>query len=222
MVDDIDVMIGEVGLGRVTSYNYLGFQLDENLNFSTHISQVISSCSQKLYWLSKIRKYISHHTAVQLYKSLIMSKLLYGCVFYYNAPLIARKQLQKIQNKALRICFLADRYTSNLTLHREAKVLPLVLRSKLEMYKLMYRESRRAWAEKENDNIAPMYTTRAQNAFPLIAETPRTNRFLTSISYQGPKTWLELTSDLKRCEYDKFCSRVRERIVAEFAEITSI
>lgn len=110
-----------------------------------------------------------------------MSKLICGCLYYCYAPLVLRKQLQKLQNRALRICFLADRYSPNLSLHKEARVLPLDLRAKMELYKLMYRESR--IAQTINDNSVAAYVTRAQASFPLNVETPRTDR----------------------CGYDQFC-----------------
>lgn len=58
-----------------------------------------------LLLLSKIRKFIS--AFVRLYKSLIMSRLQYGCFFYANALKKEQQQLQKIQNMALCICYLA-------------------------------------------------------------------------------------------------------------------
>lgn len=79
------------------------------------------------------------------------------------------------------------RYTSNLVLHRHSNVLPLNLRGKLEIYKLMYRVSR-----KQPEPEDYVVNTRAQNAFPIGLIAPKSERFLQSISYQGPRLWSEL------------------------------
>lgn len=68
-----------------------------------------------------------------------MSKLHYGNIFYSNAIKKDWERVQKVQNRCLRICFLAQRYTSNITLHKEAKVLPVYLKSIYDTLKLMYR-----------------------------------------------------------------------------------
>lgn len=90
----LELKIGDAALGRVFTYNYLGFVLEESLTFSKHIDQVVVTCNQKVYWLSKIRKSNSEDFAVQLYKSLIMFRLQYGCFFYANATKKQQHQLQ--------------------------------------------------------------------------------------------------------------------------------
>lgn len=64
-------------------------------------------------------------------------------LLYGNATLPNQQKLQNLQNRSLRICYLSGRYTSDLVLHRQAKVLPLKIRGKLELLKLMYRVSRK-------------------------------------------------------------------------------
>lgn len=121
-------------LGRVDRYNYLGIVLDESLTFKSHIDKTISSCNHLLFSLAKIRWFINSSIAVQVYKSLILSRLTYGVLLCLGASQLNRSRLQKVQNRGLRICFCADRYTSNLKLHNDAKVLPLSLRMKLDTY----------------------------------------------------------------------------------------
>lgn len=130
-------------MGRVRTHSYLGFQLDERLTFPDLIEIVSMASNQKIFWLAKIRKFLDIQTAVRLYKSIIKAKLQYGSLLYLNASLKESKRIQKLQNRALRICLMADQYTSNLIMHREAGVLPIELRRKLELYKLMYRMSRK-------------------------------------------------------------------------------
>lgn len=213
----LDLYLDDKLLGRVTSYSYLGFCLDESLNFRLHISQLVSSCNQKICWLAKIRKFIDEKISITLYKSIIMSVLLYGCFFYGNATLQEQQKLQKLQNKSLRICCLSDRYTSNLVLHRQANVLPLQLRAKLELYKLMHRVSR-----KQPDTNDSLINTRAQSAFPIGLVAPKSEKFFRSISYQGPRLWSELPGDIKRLPYDAYCVEIKKKIQVEMNNLVQI
>lgn len=112
-----------------------------------------------------------------------MSRLQYGCFLYANATKKHQHQLQKIQNKALRICYLATRYTSNISLHRSAEVWPLYLRGKLDLAKLMYRISRRQAKNAEgliNPGECSMVSTRSQG-IPLEMAIPKTEKFVRSV-----------------------------------------
>lgn len=53
-------------------------------------------CSQKLFTLSKIRKYITEEISLRLYKSLIQSILDYGDVMYIGASKTDLRKLQLI------------------------------------------------------------------------------------------------------------------------------
>lgn len=120
-------------------YNYLGITLDNLLTFKPQIDRTVATCNNLLFSLAKIRRFITGPIAIQLYKSLIMSRLNYDSLLCLGASKHDLTKLQKVQNRALRICLCADRYTSNLKFHIDANVLPVSLRMKLDTYKCMYR-----------------------------------------------------------------------------------
>lgn len=121
------VMSPNLNLLGEKCYTSLRVKLDNTLSFKNHIDYIVTTCNHKHFTLSKIRKYISTNVAVLMYKSLIMSKLSYGGIFCIAGVKISLERLQKVQNRALHKCFKADRYTSNITLHGNARVLPLYL-----------------------------------------------------------------------------------------------
>lgn len=112
--------------------------LDSSLTFKSHIGRTLNTCSTYVFTLAKIRKYITSTVAVQIYKSLVMSRLNFGGMLCLGAPKTSLSRLQKLQNRALRICLCGDRYTSYIQLHVTSNVLPLYLRRNLEIYKCMY------------------------------------------------------------------------------------
>lgn len=78
----------------------------------------------------------------------------------------------------------------------------------------MYRLSRRQPVPSE-----PLAGTRLQNSFPLKLDTPRTDKFLPSVCYQGPRLWLELPGQVKKLEYDKFCNEIRKLEMDEMVQL---
>lgn len=164
-------------------------------NSEPYINKTIASYSQVLFSLGKVRRYITSKVAIQIYKSLIMTKLNYGGVLCFGANQANLDLLQKFQNRTLLVCLCVDRYTSNIRLHIDSNFLPLFLRRKMELYKCMY--SRMFRLETNNHNltsvsssrsvVADLPHTRFNLSRPTPIDKPNTKRFLNSVTYQGPK-----------------------------------
>lgn len=101
--------IGETELQYTHDYKYLGVGMDMNLTFNEYLKNLMRNVSFRLGQFCKIRKYISKQTAVMLYKSMILSLLNYGSVFYSSANVSCLKKLQSMQNKAIRIINISQR-----------------------------------------------------------------------------------------------------------------
>lgn len=97
----------------VPEYTYLGFVLDENLSFISHINGLIRASTVKVFTLLKIRRFRNCDTAVTIFKSFILPKLEYGDVFYCGVTKKCLHCIQIIMNKALRICYRSKREDSN-------------------------------------------------------------------------------------------------------------
>ena len=54
-------------LDRVCSYKYLGFILDDHLNFNKHIAEICNLVSHKLYLLSRIRRYLTTEACINIF-----------------------------------------------------------------------------------------------------------------------------------------------------------
>lgn len=122
----------------VTEYTYLGFVLDENLSIIGHINRLTNSSTVKVFTLAKIRRYINCETAVTIFKSIILARLEYGDVFCCGATEKLLYKIQIVMNKALRICYRSRREDSNYYNHLKAKVLPLHLRRKCSILRLIH------------------------------------------------------------------------------------
>ena len=115
----------------VDQVKFLGLIFDNKLNFKPHILQLKEKCKKALNLL----KVVSHFdwggdrkVMLQLYKSLILSKLDYGCFIYGSSPKSYIKMLDPIQNECLRLCLGAYKTSPVESLEVEANVPPLRLR----------------------------------------------------------------------------------------------
>ena len=120
-------------LERVTSYKNLSLTLDMNLNYNKHLENCLKLISHKAYLLNKIRMYINIHTAVTIYKTMILPVIEYGDVIYDGANQKLLKDLQTSQNRILRVCVQRNQYTSTELLHRLCKISMLKERRVLHM-----------------------------------------------------------------------------------------
>lgn len=192
------VYLGSEIVEVVQDYTYLGFVLDENLTFIGHINRLISSSIAKVYTLAKIRRYINCETAVTIFKSFILPKLEYGDIFCCGVTKKLQYKLQVVMNKALRICFRSNREDSNYFNHLKAKVLPLHLRRKCSILKLMYAITYSTENTGENGQTkSPQRSTRASRFPKLTCVFPKSETFRRSISYTGPRYWEKLPGRLK-------------------------
>lgn len=115
----------------VNQVKFLGLIFDSKLTFLPHLKYLKQSCQNSL----NILKVISHtdwgadkQTLLTLYRSLVRSKLDYGCVVYGSARKSYLKMLDPIHHQGLRISLGAFRTSPKESLYAEAGEPPLELR----------------------------------------------------------------------------------------------
>jgi len=110
------------------SARFLGMIFDEKLTWKPHIRNLKMECTKRL----SVLRCIAHRdwgadrlTMLRLYRSLIRSKLDYGCVIYASAKDSVLDTLNPVHNQALRICTGAFRSSPVVSLHAETGEPPL-------------------------------------------------------------------------------------------------
>ena len=131
--------IGIEELGYVTSYPYLGVKLDNKLTFELHVKETLKLASHKIYLLSKIRKYVTGSQALTIYKSKILPYFDYGDILCIGSHGQSLDKLQRMQNRALRICLRAPPLTPIRTLHVQTGVPLLENRRRAHLLNFMYK-----------------------------------------------------------------------------------
>ena len=115
----------------VQETKFLGVIFDSKLNFKAHIDYLCKKCQNVLNLLKVVSKMdwgADHTVFLRLYRSIIRSKLDYGCAIYrLRSSSHTLNKLIPIQNQALRLCLGAFRTSPMHSLHVQANELPLQL-----------------------------------------------------------------------------------------------
>ena len=92
---DTIISLNNTVLEKVCSYKYLGFILDDQLNFNKHMKELMNTVTHKLYLLSRIRKYLTKRASITVFKTMILSLIEYGDIIYSGTN---KSNMDKIVN----------------------------------------------------------------------------------------------------------------------------
>ena len=130
-IRDPDLYLNGVRVPVRTEAKFLGVWFDRKLTFKFHIDYLRKKCTKAINLL----KTVAHKdwggdrkVLLRLYRSLIRSKLDYGCVVYGSAAKTHLKKLDVIAHTGLCIAFGAFRTSPVESLYAEASEAPLTLR----------------------------------------------------------------------------------------------
>jgi hypothetical protein len=84
---------------RVTSFNFLGLKISENLTWKDHITDVGNKISSTIGVMSRLKNVLPTHILKLIYSSLILPRLHYCNLIWGHTP----GRLETLQKKALRI-----------------------------------------------------------------------------------------------------------------------
>ena len=105
----------------VSKAKFLGVEIDASLRFKNHIQDLALRAEKRLNIL-RILAWggTEPKTLIRLYKIHVRSIFEYGSVSFLHCPEATMDIMQKIQNKAIRICLRLPRYLSVRLLHESA------------------------------------------------------------------------------------------------------
>ena len=171
-------------LKYVTFFNYLGIRLDNTLNFELHASECLRMVAHKVYLLSRVRKYITIGQAITIYKSKIVPYFDYGDIFLMNVTIKTQTKLQRLQNRALRICLAQDGRSNVNDMHNTCSINKLDHRRSAHLLNFVYKRAQDEKYRQEKGRDLRRYNA------PILQEIKANNKYFErSILYQGAKLW---------------------------------
>ena len=180
----LDVHISGSKLKYVNHFNYLGIKLDNTLSFEKHAAECVHLVSHKLYLLSRVRKYITIGQAISIYKSKIVPYFDYGDIFLMNISAKTHSKLQKLQNRALRICLALEGRSNVNEMHNRCNINKLEHRRSAHLLNFVYNRT------KDPGYISLGGRELRRYDAPVLNELKSNNKnFERSVVFQGAKTW---------------------------------
>ena len=200
---DPELMLNGTSIPLVEETKFLGLIFDNKLTFLPHIKYLRDKCLRAMNLL----RVVSHTnwgadttTLLKLYRSLVRSKLDYGCVVYGSACNTHLQLLDCIQNSALRICLGAFRTSPASSLHVEANELPLELRwVKLSLQYILKLKANSAYNCVFNNNFKPFLIPNLTIYQPWASECKSTYK-------KQQLTWIKLLPSLSLLTHLGFSS----------------
>ncbi|KAK3549855.1 hypothetical protein QTP86_015276, partial [Hemibagrus guttatus] len=102
---DLAISLSNSMISPSATARNLGVTMDNQLSFSSHVTNVTRSCRFLLYSIIRIQPFLSTQATQVLVQSLVISRLDYCNSLLAGLPLNAIRPLQMIQNAAARLVF---------------------------------------------------------------------------------------------------------------------
>ena len=194
-VDPFKVFGNEVKY--VKQYNYLGVILDSEMSLLPLCKNVEKRVIDKVYMLRKIRKYLTYHAALQIYKQLILPIFDYAGFLLVSCTKEKKHDLQVIQNDVLRLCGNKKREDMVLLdiMHKNAKLVSLEQRRCVQILLLMYKLSKNP----DNRKIG-LRNTRQQEKYIFKTDAKIGTKYANSPYYKGTNLWNKFSREEQQSE----------------------
>ena len=183
---------GNNTIEHVNSYVYLGINLDDSMSLTLFAQHLYNRIQIKIFTLSKIRKLIDKYTANTIYKQTILPILDYGSFLLDSCTQKSRDDLQKLQNKALRMIhgFKLLNAPNTEILHNMSNLLSLRQRREKQLLHLML------WHSKSKEHLLKKdVRTRLQGKINFKVLPLKTRRYINSPMNRGNVLWNRLTQE---------------------------
>ena len=191
--------IGDIGneISRCHQYCYLGVKLDECLNLKQNYNNVFKKFSYKTHQFGKIKKYMDTTTRILVYKQTVLPLVEYVSFMLNMNTNHDLMKLQRLQNRALRMCF--DVYnpvdvTTN-ELHTMAKVNLLKERRDLNLLCIMYEMKQLQLHERIG-----VRATRQGDKYTFHTDIANVGAYTRSPYYTGSRLWNNLPSHIQNVQ----------------------
>ena len=130
---DPELTLDGVQIEVVPEFKFLGLLFDSKLSFIPHINYLSNKCQKALNLLRVVSSMdwgADRKVLLRLYRTLVRSKLDYGCIVYGSARQSYLRKLDSIHNQGLRLALGAFRTSPVNSLYAEANEPSLNLRRK--------------------------------------------------------------------------------------------
>lgn len=186
--------LDNVALLPVNCYKYLGVHISNDLSWNTHIEYVISNSNRMLGYLRRNFSSVSTSLKLNLYKTLVRSKLEYACALWDPHQVTLIHCLESIQNRAARYILSSYSRTASVSTMKKTVNLPdLSVRRKCSRLCLFHKIYHHNPTLKEQLITSPHYiSSRTDHSCKVGLPSCRTNVYNDSFIPKTSVQWNHL------------------------------
>ena len=202
MFKDLELKVNNETIVQSNSVKYLGIKLDSQLTYGSHVEYVRSKTVGKIKLLGRIAPIIKRHTALYLYKSLILPIFDYCSFIIDGMSQQSCQTLQKLQNLACQNILRVDTKSRTRDLHTELGLDYLAVRRKQQMACEMFKISQSMVPCKVIQHFKPSHEAHARSTRLTSSNNYCLPNFKLEMCrrqfvYKGPSIWREVPTELK-------------------------
>lgn len=208
------VKINGMNIERVNCIKYLGVHIDDHLKFDNQIVELVKKTAPKINVLKRISKKLTFDTRKIIYYSIIAPNFEYCSTLYMACSNAQLNEIQKLQNRAMRIILNCEYGTPRVFMLNALDWLSISQKIKLNTLIMIYKMKNAMLPDYLSEKIkynsdTHSINTRYRNNFRL----PRVNSEMAkrSIYYEGLKMYNELPNYIKEsvtlAQFKKNCAK---------------
>ena len=181
-------------LEEVDAHKLLGLTIDKNLSWSSHVSYLTKKLSRKVFQLNRIKHFLDQHTRKLFFHAYIQPDIDYASTCWDLASQNCLKPLQRLYKRSLKVILLQSSSLLSVD-YKNLNILPFDLKCRFNKGILMY---------KIMNHLSPTYLSEkfhiltARRKCSIYVPRPRTDLFMSSLSFSGAKLWNELPDCLRQ------------------------
>ena len=127
---ELPLILNNNRLKNVKQHKHLGITFTQNMQWTTHIDNIVSSATTRIHLMKIVKYKWSRNSLLICYTNFIRPLIEYANVVYANLSIQDSNKLENIQNEAMRIIAGAKRLSSNTALLKETGFKTLAKRRK--------------------------------------------------------------------------------------------
>ena len=199
----VSVTLNGIQIQQSKEITLLGLQIDNNLNFHSHINALAKKLSSKVGLLHRLGTFLPSNQLIMIYSAIIQSLIDYGITLWGSSHKTYLNSIQRMQNRCARICTNTfDHHVSSSSLIKKLQWMDITSRYKYFVGIFMYKYVFGLQPPSLNDHFSLLnevhnYPTRGADNNNFLYTLSASDIFKRNMLYVGPKTWNSIPTSIK-------------------------
>ena len=197
----------EVKIEAANDVKVLGVQIDSKMTWNEHTKKLRNKANAIVRHLHRVNKLLPMKSKLQLYDSLVASKLSYADIIWSGCGVINKQKLQCVQNFALKSILGMKKYDSATEARKTLKYLDL--EGKRNIHEAVF--THKVLSGKMPKNITEEYLklrpstqTRSATTGTLNIPKHKTAKYENSVLYRTTKAWNKTSTKIRTAQTGQF------------------